>query len=317
MPTKTIRWVLAHEPQDIFLRAAEKFADQVYQASNGELAVEILSLGEYSEKYNNGVTVFYPDLIKYMNEGKLEMTQMYTHALGRHSSWFRALDLPFLFTDDNHASRVLDGPIGQKILNTLHNKPGTKNVKGLSFTYSGGFTVISTNRAIRSVEDLQGLKVRVPHSPVIQDYFEALGMEPVMLELSEIHSALVSNKIDAAEITYKRLYGANAQDHTDSILHSNHNMFLTSILVSQDFWSGLSENLQQVIAQSALVSAQYEREDSIKDDLVHRQLCLDNGINVTDPDAEIQKQFRDRATMIYNKYTPMFGQTFIDKIKSA
>jgi len=317
MPTKTIRWVLAHEPQDIFLRAAEKFADQVYQASNGELAVEILSLGEYSEKYNNGVTVFYPDLIKYMSEGKLEMTQMYTHALGRHSSWFRALDLPFLFTDDDHASRVLDGPIGQKILNTLHNKPGTKNVKGLSFTYSGGFTVISTNRAIRSIEDLQGLKVRVPHSPVIQDYFEALGMEPVMLELTEIHSALVSNKIDAAEITYKRLYGANAQDHTDSILHSNHNMFLTSILVSQEFWSGLSEDLQQVIAQSALVSAQYEREDSIKDDLVHRQLCLDNGINVTDPDAEIQKQFRDRATMIYTKYTPMFGQTFIDKIKSA
>jgi TRAP-type C4-dicarboxylate transport system substrate-binding protein len=317
MPTKTIRWVLAHEPQDIFLRAAEKFADQVYQASNGELAVEILSLGEYSEKYNNGVTVFYPDLIKYMSEGKLEMTQMYTHALGRYSSWFRALDLPFLFTDDDHASRVLDGPIGQKILNTLHNKPGTKNVKGLSFTYSGGFTVISTNRAIRSIEDLQGLKVRVPHSPVIQDYFEALGMEPVMLELTEIHSALVSNKIDAAEITYKRLYGANAQDHTDSILHSNHNMFLTSILVSQDFWSGLSEDLQQVIAQSALVSAQYEREDSIKDDLVHRQLCLDNGINVTDPDAEIQKQFRDRATMIYTKYTPMFGQTFIDKIKSA
>jgi len=279
--------------------------------------VEILSLGEYSEKYNNGVTVFYPDLIKYMSEGKLEMTQMYTHALGRHSSWFRALDLPFLFTDDDHASRVLDGPIGQKILNTLHNKPGTKNVKGLSFTYSGGFTVISTNRAIRSIEDLQGLKVRVPHSPVIQDYFEALGMEPVMLELTEIHSALVSNKIDAAEITYKRLYGANAQDHTDSILHSNHNMFLTSILVSQEFWSGLSEDLQQVIAQSALVSAQYEREDSIKDDLVHRQLCLDNGINVTDPDAEIQKQFRDRATMIYTKYTPMFGQTFIDKIKSA
>ena len=90
-----------------------------------------------------------------------------------------------------------------------------------------------------------------------------------------------------------------------------------SHFVSQDFWSGLSEDLQQVIAQSALVSAQYEREDSIKDDLVHRQLCLDNGINVTDPDAEIQKQFRDRATMIYNKYTPMFGQTFIDKIKSA
>jgi len=317
MPTKTIRWVLAHEPQDIFLRAAEKFADQVYQASNGELAVEILSLSEYSEKYNNGVTVFYPDLIRYMNEGKIEMTQMYTHSLGIHSSWFRVLDLPFLFTDDDHVSRVLDGPIGQKILGTLQNKPGTKNVKGLSFTYSGGFTVISTNRAIRSVEDLQGLKVRVPHSPVIQDYFEALGMDPVMLELSEIPDALTSNKIDAAEITYRRLYDANAQEHTDSILHSNHNIFLTSILVNQEFWSGLDADLQQVIEQAALLAAQDERVDAIEDDHVHRQLCLDDGITVNDPDAEIQKQFRDRAVMIYDKYTPMFGQTFIDKIKSA
>jgi len=38
---------------------------------------------------------------------------------------------------------------------------------------------------------------------------------------------------------------------------------------------------------------------------------------VSDPDEEIQKQFRDRAVMIYDKYTSMFGQTFIDKIKSA
>jgi TRAP-type C4-dicarboxylate transport system substrate-binding protein len=317
MPTKTIRWVLAHEPLDIFLRAAEKFADQVCQVSNGELAVEILSLSEYAEKYNNGVTVSYQDLIKYMNEGKLEMTQMYTHSLGGHSSWFRALDLPFLFTDDDHASRVLDGPIGQKILSTLQSKPSTKNVKGLSFTYSGGFTVISTNRAIRSVEDLQGLKVRVPHSPVIQDYFKALGMEPVMMELSEIPAALTSNKIDASEITYRRLYEANAQKHTDSILHSNHNIFLTSILVNQEFWSGLDTDLQQVIEQAALLAAQDERVDAIEDDQVHRQLCLDDGITVNDPDAEIQKQFRDRAVMIYDKYTPMFGQTFINKIKTS
>ena len=129
MSKQTIRWVLAHEPLDIFLRAAEKFAQQVSLASNGELEVEILGLKEYAAKYNNGVAVTYPELVEYLNTGKLEISQMYTHCLGLYAKDMKALDLPFLFNDDDHAARVLDGRIGQNILRGLQVNKKSQNVK--------------------------------------------------------------------------------------------------------------------------------------------------------------------------------------------
>jgi len=317
MSTRTIRWVLAHEPLDIFLRAAEKFAQQVSLASDGELQVEILGLKEYADKYNNGVAVSYPELVEYLNAGKLEISQMYTHCLGKYARDMRVLDLPFLFEDDEHAARVLDGRIGQNILRGLSLNQETKNVKGLAFTYSGGFTVISANRAVESVEDLQGLRVRVPHSPVIHNYFKELGMEPVGMELDQMPAAFEANQIDAAEITYRRLYEAKGQDHTESILHSNHDLFLTSIILNQDFWNTLSEDLQTVVREAALLAAQSEREEAIADDAVHRTQCLDDGIVVKTMSAELEQQFRDRSVNVYAKYADYFTPGLINKIKSA
>jgi len=317
MSTQTIRWVLAHEPLDIFLRAAEKFAQQIAQASEGKLQVEILSLQDYAHKYNNGVAVTYSELVEYLNAGKLEISQMYTHTLGKYAHDFRALDLPFLFSDDDHAARVLDGKIGQNLLRGLSQNQSTENVKGLAFTYSGGFTVISANKPITSVEDLEGLKVRVPHSSVIRDYFDELGMQPTALELEQMHSAFEANEIDAAEITYRRLYEVEGQKYTKSILHSRHDLFLTSIIINQDFWDTLGIDLQNIVSEAALLAAQSERDDAVADDVVHRNLCLDDGIMVQDMSAELEQQFRDRSVNVYAKYKDQFTPGLVDKIKSA
>jgi len=317
MSTKTIRWVLAHEPLDIFLRAAEKFAKQVSQASKGELAVEILSLKEYADKYNNGVAITYPELVEHLNAGKLEISQMYTQTLGLYARDFSALDLPFLFTDDDHASRVLDGAIGQNLLRGLSANPATKNVKGLAFTYSGGFTVLSANRKIASIDDLAGLRVRVPISPVINSYVSELGMTPVTLDLADMPKAYAQGDIDASEITYRRLYEVAGQDYTDTIVHSHHDLFLTSIIFNQAFWDTLTVDLQQVIREAAMLAAQEERVDAIDDDAVHRAKCLDDGITVQDPSAELAQELRARSANVYAKYADYFTPGLVRKIQSA
>ena len=73
---KTIRWVLAHEPIELFLRAAKKFLASMEAIAPGALNIEILTLSEYSEKYNNGETVTKHDLLDLMAEGKIEVSQM-------------------------------------------------------------------------------------------------------------------------------------------------------------------------------------------------------------------------------------------------
>jgi hypothetical protein len=73
-----IRWVIAHEPLHLFVRAAKDFQDFVNQAQTAEkIEVEIMTLSEYSDRYNNGVVVTKHDLLDLMEQGKIEMSQMY------------------------------------------------------------------------------------------------------------------------------------------------------------------------------------------------------------------------------------------------
>ena len=77
--TTKIRWVLAHEPIRLFFRAAKDFEAKVNELQQDEkIEVEIMSMAEYSERYNDGVKVTKHDLLDLMKQGKLEMTQLYT-----------------------------------------------------------------------------------------------------------------------------------------------------------------------------------------------------------------------------------------------
>jgi len=93
---RNIRWVLAHEPIELFLRAAKVFKETMEVAAPGKLNFEIMTLGEYSERYAGGKKVTKHDLLDLMESGDIEMSQMYTSTLGRkHNRDMWALDMPF------------------------------------------------------------------------------------------------------------------------------------------------------------------------------------------------------------------------------
>ena len=101
--TTKLTWVLAHEPYDLFLRAAEKFSQEVNQKTNGAFEIEILGIQEYAEKYNNGVAVDNrTGLLDLLENGSIQLSQMYTTTLGQRSQDMFVLDLPFLFEGHDH-----------------------------------------------------------------------------------------------------------------------------------------------------------------------------------------------------------------------
>jgi len=151
--TTKIRWVIAHEPLSLFVRAAKDFQDFVNRAQTAEkIEVEIMTLREYSDKYNNGVLVTKHDLLDLMEQGKIEMSQMYTTWLAEHYEQdMLALEMPFIFADHDHATRVLEGEVGEELLNKITEK---SNVRGMAFTYSGGFRNVVSNKKVSKLGDL-------------------------------------------------------------------------------------------------------------------------------------------------------------------
>lgn len=148
-----IRWVIAHEPIELFLRAAKDFQDSINAQQSAEvLDIEIMTLSEYSQKYNNGIAVTKHDLLDLMEAGKIEMSQMYTTWLAeRYEHDMLALEMPFIFEDHEHATRVLEGEVGEFLLDKITEK---SNIRGMAFTYSGGFRNVLSNKKISTLKDL-------------------------------------------------------------------------------------------------------------------------------------------------------------------
>lgn len=302
--TQKIRWVLAHEPIELFLRAAKVFASEVNAKAEGALDIEVMTMSEYSNKYNNGVVVTKHELVDMINRGDIEMSQTYTVDIGEYDHEFRALDMPFLFESHDHATKVFEGPIGQSLLDGLTKSAG---VKGLAFTYSGGYRIIPGQEGIDTIEDIRDLKLRTSFSPVAIETFKAVGANVVPMELEEMTDAIQDADIQVGESTYPRIY-ALGQDRVSKVInHTEHSLFLTSILINQDFFATLGEELQGIVVDAAKTAANYERVISIEDVALTQAKAESDGIEVRRMSTEEKARFKAATAHVYDMFPELAG----------
>jgi len=310
-----IRWVLAHEPIELFLRAAIRFKATMEEVAPGRLEFEIMTCGEYSERYGKGKTVTKHDLLELMESGDIEMSQMYTSTLGRtHNRDMWALDLPFMFRDHGHAQRVLEGEIGQKLMTDMSLNT---NVQGLAFTYSGGYRMIPANVVIEKIEDFVGVPLRCNKSPIAAETFRAVGAQPVEIELEEINDAVADGRILGGESTYARYYSLSQNECCKIINDAEHSLFLTSIIVGKDFWSGLDEGLQQMVKEAAFDAARSERKESIEDIDIVKAKCAEDDLKVVTMSEEERLRFKEKTAYVYEKFEDMFSKGLVEGIRAA
>lgn len=312
--SRTIRWVLAHEPYDLFLRAAEKFSKEVAEKTQGKIIIEVMGLTEYVEKYNHGHPLDRYKIRELVDSGTIEMSQMYTTTLGLVDSDMFVLDMPFIFRDHEHAARVLDGEIGQELMQSLAAK---SNIQGLAFTYSGGFRAIIGNRVIDSVEDMTGMRVRVAHCPVAEDTMRALGAEPVIMPIENLATALGQGSVDSGESTYPRIYSMGQNKTATVINHTEHSLFLTTIIMNKTLWNSLTVEQQRIFQAAATAAAHIERAESLEDIEVTQQRAVNDGIQVRFLTQDQQQQFKQATAVVYDKYENYFGNNLIARIQRA
>ena len=309
---KTIRWVIAHEPIDLFLRAANRFSKQVKEQTNGAIDIEVLSLTDYAKKYNNGKKVTKHDLLQLMEDGTVEMSQMYTTWLGHYNKDMFVLDLPFLFRDHEPADRVLEGEIGEYLLEGLEQSSA---VRGLAFTYSGGFRIVPSQQEYATVDAFKGAKIRTARSPVAVDTFLAVGATPIdTVELEEMNEAARAGIIDAGESTFVRVIPLEQDKSFAYVNDTAHSLFLTSIIVANGFWDTLDLATQEIMKDAALNAARIERRESVVDVASVKETL---GDRVVEMSADETAKFKTATEVVYTKYTDYFSNDLINKIKSA
>lgn len=312
MKAMTIRWVLAHDPIELFIRAGHKFAEDVKDMSNGKIQIEVMTVSDYSRKYNNGKEVSRHSLLDLMEQGKIEMSQTYTTSLTPFHNDMAVLDLPFLFRDHDHATRVLDGSVGTELFDGLAKK---SKIRGLVFTYSGGHRMIAGTKPITKVADLKGLRIRTANSAVAEATFRAVGAEPVPMDLEQMNQALEKEEVQGGESTYPRFFSMGQDKVSQYINDTQHSLFLTSILINQDFWNGLDEDVRKILLAAAQKAALAERKESVDDIAQIQEQCRNEGISiVTLPEAE-KEVFKRATEKVYSAFEKSFSPGLVERIK--
>lgn len=310
--TYKIRWLLAHEPIGIFQEAAEAFSKEVAAKTGNDIAVEVLTLSEYKKKYNNNKKMKTKDVADFIEAGKAEMSQTYTTDLGRKSQEMYVLDLPFLFRDHAHAQKVLEGDVGNNLLAGLRKS----NIEGLAFTYSGGFRVMPGTKKIEKFEDFKGMKIRTSNSPIAQETFNMIGAKAVPMPLNKIEEGIKSHKIEIAESTYPRYYSMGQNNVARVMNETNHSLFLTSIILNEDFYKKLPENYKKIVKDAAMSAARVERNTSIASGEEIKVKCKEDGVQLVTMSKEEEARFKTATRPVYTKFESLVGKNLISSIEN-
>jgi TRAP-type C4-dicarboxylate transport system substrate-binding protein len=254
------------------------------------------------------------DLLDLMEAGRIEMSQMYTTWLAeRYEQDFLAFDMPFLFRDHDHATRVLEGEVGETLLAKLTDK---SNVRGLSFTYSGGFRQMISNKKVSTLEELAGISVRSNRNPVAQATIRALGMKPVVAEVEDLRQVVVDGLAQGGETNYPRMYPLRQNEVTKSVIDTGHSLFLTSMIIGNRFWESLSPEVQVVIKQAAVLAGREERAETIRDGArAEQQLIEQEGANIVKWTQEQRESAKAALSDVYDQFRDTFTPGLIDAIE--
>ena len=313
MEKKHVKWVIAHEPIGLFLKVAEHFAKEVNEKTGGKFDIEVLSLSDYSAKYNDGKKITKYDLMEMINTGAIEMSHIYTTWLADYNKDLHALDLPFLFEDHAHADRVLEGEIGAELLAGVSKN---SNIHAMSFTYSGGYRVVPANFRADTVDSWKGQTVRTSRSPVAVETFKLLGAEPKEhIALEEMNEYADRGEIAAGESTYVRIFPLDQYKSFKVVNDTAHSLFLTSIIVNKDFMSQFDEETQEIMATAAFNAARKERRESVADIPNILAECEEKGVEVVRMNETEQKKFKEVTSSVYEKFADYFTPGLVQKIQ--
>ena len=104
---------------------------------------------------------------------------------------------------------------------------------------------------------------------------------------------------------------------TESVIDTQHSLFLTTMIMRDDFWKTLSPEVQAVLKDAAIKAGRKERETTIQDGEEAKAKLLAEGVNIHQLTPEEKKEFQEKTKVVYEKFEPTFTPGLIDKIKNS
>ena len=276
----------------------ERFAELVKQRTNGKVIIQVKYAGEYGTD---------EEVAEQMRFGGIDFARVSLAVVADEVPMLNVLQMPFLYKDAAHMWRVLDGDIGKEALGAFQET----GLVGLSWYDSGARSFYST-KPINSIQDLQGMTVRVQNSQLAMDMITLLGAEPVYVDHNDVYYAFVTRKIDAAENNWPVYQYMEHYLVAKYYTVAEHTRVPDVQIASLRTWEILPEEYRDIILECAQESALYQRNLWVRNDIFARATVIDSGCEIIHLEPEQKLQFQEMVQPLYKKYC----SDYMDLIKT-
>ncbi len=276
-----------------------RFAQLVRERSHGRIAIQIHHSRELGDERQ---------VVEGLQLGTIQLTVTSTGPLGGFVPDMNVLDLPYLFRDAQHAYTVLDGPIGQSLLQKFE----PIGIKGLAFWENGFRHVTTAKTPVRKPADLKGLKIRVMENRVHQAAFRALGADASPMAWGEVFTSLQQGLLDAQENPIPIVSTFKLYEVQKVLSLTGHVYSPAPLLMSKKAWDKLPPDLQKIMLDTAREVAVVERSINRAQEQKQVGELRAKGMTVIeDPD---RTAFRDAMRPAVAPFESQFGKDLIQRI---
>ena len=268
------------------------FADTMAQLSGGSITINLKPAGAWGGER---------DVIEGMQIGTVDLAISSTGPIGNFVPSIYALDFPFLFKGYDQAHAVLDGPIGQGLLETFQ----AHELVGLAWGENGFRNVTNNTLPINTPADLKGLKLRTMETRVHIAAFEAAGASPTPMRWTEVLTSLAQGTIDGQESPIPVLVANNMWEIQKHVTLTQHVYSPAVVVMSKIRWDGLTEEQRGWFVAAGKAAAAATRATVAENETNGVALLRKNGMEVVE--TVDKAAFAAAVQPAYEKYAAEMG----------
>ena len=276
--------------------AVRFFAEEVAKRSKGQMLVR--SIGD---------AALGPDIQmqQALIRGTQEMMVGSTATLVDISQQMALWDTPFLFANTAEADAILDGPVGQQVLDSLKSE----GLVGLVYWENGFRNLTNAKHPVRTLEDFDGLKLRVMQNDIYLQTFQLLGVEAVPLPFSELFFALESNLVDGQENPFSTILSSEFFELQQYLSVTNHVYSPWVMLASKSWWDQLSDDQRDILMDAANASSVFQRNHARSEADKAVAALKNKGMQINEFPATEHVRLQERLCQVHTLIASRVGES--------
>lgn len=279
---------------------AQRFADNLEAELGDDFSYEIFHTGALGNEEVH---------MQMIRTGQIDVYPMGSDAVSLDSKW-AIFDMPFLFSDRDTVTRLLDGEIGEALRASMRESAG---LEVLAFGELGFRHITNNVRPIVTPEDLEGVQIRVPGSEARILSFSAFGAQPISMNFGELYLALQQGTVDGQENPLNTIQNRSFFEVQDYLSLSNHVYSPVTLVMNAQKYDSLTEDQKAAVERAAQEAAEYTRGIGEEADAtLVEELGQSMEVNEIDLAA-----FKEAAVPIWEEVGAMAGGDFAAQVVEA